>query len=179
MKKSLNGFVLLAISNLYGNDERLNPAINAQISREKPIASINAADSRHRPIAKTRRNSWDCATNDTKRGNTYLISKYITPTTAPSFKINIPANDHRATLSPAPGNEESKINKSIANISCTIRIPILNLPKTSSSSPLSPSSFTIIIVLLNDKAIPINRLVITEYHNPRDSSHPNTIVNPT
>lgn len=74
IKKSLSGFVLLAISNLYGNEERLNPAINAQISREKPIASINAADNRHRPIANTRRNSCDCATNDTRRGNTYLIN---------------------------------------------------------------------------------------------------------
>lgn len=70
IKKSLNGLVLLAISNLYDKPDRLNQAINAQISNENPIPSINAADKRHRPIANTKRNSCDCATNPTRRGKT-------------------------------------------------------------------------------------------------------------
>jgi hypothetical protein len=73
-----------------------------------------------------------------------------------------PTNEPRATDSPAAGRDESKISNNIANISCTIKIPIESLPNVSSSNHLSPSSLTIIIVLLNDTAIPINKLVIGE-----------------
>lgn len=96
-----------------------------------------------------------------------------------NFINNIHPNTPRCTVSPDSGNEDKSINNNIANISCTIKIPIVSFPNTSSNNHLSPNNFTIIIVLLNDNAIPINILVINEYHKPRDNIHPNSIVSPT
>ena len=93
--------------------------------------------------------------------------------------IKITINGNHEILSPPLGNDASTINNNIAMISCTINTPMLSLPNTSSSNHLSPNNLTIIIVLLRDNAIPINKLVIIEYHNPRDKSPQNTTVNPT
>ena len=73
IKKSLNGLILLLISYLYGNDAKVNHAINAQISSENQIISIHAAKIRHHQIAKISKNSVDFAIEDNKRGRIYFV----------------------------------------------------------------------------------------------------------
>ncbi|RKW23427.1 hypothetical protein D8B45_03395 [Candidatus Gracilibacteria bacterium] len=61
MKKSLSTFILLAISNLYGEVERVIPPIKAQISIPNPKVWKIAEVMKHHPIEKRRRNSGDSA----------------------------------------------------------------------------------------------------------------------
>jgi hypothetical protein len=97
IKKSLNGFILLPISILYGNDASETHANNAPISSENPITSIPAANKRHQPIEKIRRNSCDFATYVTTRGRINFVIKYVAIQTAIIFPKSHPAKSNRST----------------------------------------------------------------------------------
>gem|GEM_PF-3410967 len=153
IKKSLSGFILLLISNLYGSAANVNPANNAPISNENPTASNPAANNKHRPIENKRRNSCDLATCHMIRGRTYFVRRKTTKPTAAIFPSNIPENIHRLTAAPSTGKEANTIRITIAIISWTINIPIDIFPYNSSNTHLSLSNLTIIIVLLNANAI--------------------------
>lgn len=153
IKKSLSGFILLLISNLYGRVANVNHANNAPISNENPTASNPAANSKHRPIENRRRNSCDLAICHMIRGRTYLVKAKTTRPTTAIFPNKIPENIHRLTAAPSTGNEANTIRIIIAIISWTINIPIDIFPYNSSNTPLSLRSLTMIIVLLNANAI--------------------------
>jgi len=121
IKKSLNGFILLSISNLYGNDAIVNQAINAPISNENPNASIAAAAKRHRANAKMRRNSCDLATCFIIHGRIYVVRVKLTITTTTILSNKSETNDHRAIATPADGKDAKIINVIIAMISWTIK----------------------------------------------------------
>lgn len=74
------------------------------------------------------------------------------------------------------GRDESSINSSIATISWTMSIPTDILPYISSSTPLSLSSLTMIMVLLNANAREMYMLGINSNHNISDKPIPTIVV---
>ncbi len=117
IKKSLSGFILLLISNLYGSVAKVNQANNAPISNENPTASSPAANNKHRPIENKRRNSCDLATYHIMRGRKYFVSAKTTSQTTAIFPSNILENIHRLIAAPSTGNEANIISMTIAMIS--------------------------------------------------------------
>lgn len=179
IKKSLSGFILLLISNLYGNDAKVNHARSAPISKENPTASSPAANSRHHAIENINKNSDDLAIYHIIRGSTYLVSRYTATPTAAIFASNTPENAHRLVTTPSTGKEAKTIKITIAIISCTISIPIDILPYNSSNTHLSLKSLTIIIVLLNANAIATYMLVTQSKPSKSAITIPIPVVNTT
>lgn len=73
MKKSLRTFILLVISNLYGDVASVIHANNAHISIQKPRTLKRVATIKHHQIEKSKRNSCDSAIFLVKGGRMYFV----------------------------------------------------------------------------------------------------------
>ncbi len=87
MKKSLRTFILLVISNLYGDVASVIHANSAQISIQNHSISKHVATIKHRPIEKSSKNSWDSAIIFVIGGSKYFDEMY-NPTITPVIFIN-------------------------------------------------------------------------------------------
>lgn len=179
IKKSLNGLILLDISNLYGNVASEIPAKSAPISSENHIISIKEANNKHHASEKMSKNSCDLTTEAIRRGSIYFVSPMIPIPTANILSINVALNHRRLISTHHTGSDDNTINSIIAMISCTISIPIEIFPYNSSSTPLSLNNFTMMMVLLNANAMAIYILVTQSNHNPNAIRHPIKVVNTT
>jgi len=163
IKKSLSGFILLVISNLYDEFAKLIHAIRVHISIPKPIRWNNAQRIKHRPIENKNKYSWDSAIFLVIMGMKYLLTKYI-PTANPiTFAIN-PMITMVDDVCSMPLNVAIHKMSSITIKSCTISMPILNLPYVDSISSLSPNNFNTTIVLLKANPIPKKLAVMVSNH---------------
>ena len=88
MKKSLNGLILLVISNLYDEFAKVIHAINVPISMPNPSRWNNAQRMKHRPIENKNRYSWDSAIFFVILGMKYLLRRYIPPTNPIALRIS-------------------------------------------------------------------------------------------
>lgn len=88
-----------------------------------------------------------------------ILAKRIEPTT-------IPLHDCSCSI------VDIATNNSITMRSCTMRIPIDNLPETDSVPPLSESSLSITMVLEKAKPIPIYKATIGSNPNKSPSPYP-------
>ena len=90
MKKSFNTFILLVISNLYGDVASVIHANKAHISIQNHNISKHVATIKHRPIEKSSKNSWDSAIFFVIGGKKYFDEMY-NPRTIQIIFIN---NNH-------------------------------------------------------------------------------------
>ena len=121
MKKSLRTFILLVISNLYGDVASVIHANNAHISIQNHSISKHVATIKHRPIEKSSRNSWDSAIFFVIGGKKYL-DEIDNQMTIPMIFIN---NNHAVCKILSPHRAENVATiamNNITKISCVTRI---------------------------------------------------------
>lgn len=159
MKKSFSTFILLVISNLYGEEANVIHANKAPISIQNPSNSKQVETMKHRPIENNSKNSCDSAIIFVIGG-----SKYLVDITIPNrIQIILISRIHAVWMMLSHHNAENVATidiNSITKISCETDIQTDNLQYVESKSSLSQSNFRITIVELNAVAVPIYNEVI-------------------
>ncbi len=164
IKKSLNGLILLVISNLYDELAKVIHAIKVPISIQNPSRWNNAPRMKHRPIENKKRYSWDSAIFFVILGMKYLLIKYNPTANQITLAIKPTMIIMDGACSTLLNVAIHKINN-ITNKSWTISIPMLNLPEVDSISSLSHKSFNTTMVLLKANPIAKKLDVIPSNHN--------------
>jgi hypothetical protein len=117
MKKSLRTFILLVISNLYGDVASVIHANSAQISIQNHSISKQVATIKHRPMEKSSKNSWDSAIFFVIGGSKYF-DEINSPSITPIIFINNTHAVWRILSHQIAENVAIMDMKSITNISC-------------------------------------------------------------